>query len=656
MLLEVPLVESSRKFVNLNVSREVFKPVTITDEESNEEQTKSFIAGYRTRPLCMEGVSLIDAARSWIYNPKRRRENKWEPRQRAAIVRVFPRFVHIPERGSSKWIDFCVSELMLYKPFHDIERDIGNDDGAIIAKWESFTYNPWHVEQITTEENIESTIDSEIDNDETIHGNTTENEWEIISRLHRGQNIQFLEIDMLGRRDIDRHTNWFVDYQGEEYMMGATNFIISMKNNGCLIYDDIPQCISYTTLSNKQQKALGIIMAHYQRNGIGVPLFMIIQGTTGTGKSYLIGAISQALENATMPSPSPLLLLAPIGVATFNIGASTVHSKLRIPIREFSQLEGTRLSSFQEEMAHVNYILIDEMSISIILVGDLGQLPPVNDRPACDSNRRAKLLWGEFKTVVTLDKIFRQDGENFEQQRFCQLLKNLRDANPKIEDWKLLMTRIPPNMDAANNVDFDNTVHLFSTNDNPVACSVATKAGSVKIVEDCSSDELELELLISKNSRVMLTSNLWIQVGLVNGALGYIRKIVYKPGSAPPEPPSYVMVEFDNYFGLPFEDHHPSTILVTPIQKGITLQLPLRLAWALTIHKSQGLTLPKATIDIGPRERTGLTFVAISRVKSLECLRIMPPFTYDRYEKMKNGRQLAKCKAEEYRLKVLEET
>ncbi|XP_059068765.1 uncharacterized protein LOC131859208 [Cryptomeria japonica] len=131
---------------------------------------------------------------------------------------------------------------------------------------------------------------------------------------------------------------------------------------------------------------------------------MIIQGTKGTGKSYLIGAISQALENAEISSPSPLLLLAPTGVATFNIGAST-----------------------------------------------------------------------------------------------------------------------------------------------PVARSVAMKVGSVNIVEDCSSDELELELLISKNSSVMLTSNLWIQASLVNGALGYIRKIVYKPGSAPPEPPSYVMVEFDNY-------------------------------------------------------------------------------------------------------------
>ena len=73
------MVESSRKFVNLNVSREVFKPVTINTDHNKEEHTKSFIEGYKRRPLCMEGLTLIDAARSWIYNPKKRGDNKWAP-------------------------------------------------------------------------------------------------------------------------------------------------------------------------------------------------------------------------------------------------------------------------------------------------------------------------------------------------------------------------------------------------------------------------------------------------------------------------------------------------------------------------------------------------------------------------------------------------
>lgn len=270
--------------------------------------------------------------------------------------------------------------------------------------------------------------------------------------------------------------------------------------------------------------------------------------------------------------------------------------------------------------------------------------------------------------MVTLDKVFRQDGENIQQQRFRQLLTNLRDANPQIDDWNLLMTRTPIRLDVVSNAEFDKTVHLFSTNDNvrnhnmrmlyslrhPVARSLATKSRNGNGNEDLSSEELDIELLISKNARVMLTTNLWIEAGLVNGSLGYIRNIVYKPGTAPPEPPTYVTVEFDNYSGVPFDDRHPNIIPIAPLQRGRTFQLPLRLAWALTIHKSQGLTLSKATIDIGPREREGLTFVAVSRVKSLEGLRIMPPFTYDRYEKMKSGKQLSKRKVEECRLRSLE--
>ena len=69
-------------------------------------------------------------------------------------------------------------------------------------------------------------------------------------------------------------------------------------------------------------------------------------------------------------------------------------------------------------------------------------------------------------------------------------------------------------------------------------------------------DDLELELLIAVGARVMLTSNLWTDVGLVNGALGVIQQIVYNLGISTPEPATYVLVRFDNYQGVPWDDIH----------------------------------------------------------------------------------------------------
>ncbi|XP_059065211.1 uncharacterized protein LOC131857122 [Cryptomeria japonica] len=207
MLLELPLVQSGRTFVNLNVSREVFKRVDLNTDDDNEEHTISFIDAYRNMPQILEVVCLIDAAKSWIYNRKRRGENKWSPRKVAAIVRVFPRFQSISAHHSEKWIDFFSSELLLYKPFREIHTDIGHNDESIVAKWDNFRYNQWHLERRGDIENSENEADSESE-DNNAQSTTTENEWEILSRLHHGQIMQVSEIDMLGRRDIDRQTDW----------------------------------------------------------------------------------------------------------------------------------------------------------------------------------------------------------------------------------------------------------------------------------------------------------------------------------------------------------------------------------------------------------------------------------------------------------------
>ena len=89
---------------------------------------------------------------------------------------------------------------------------------------------------------------------------------------------------------------------------------------------------------------------------------MTIQGIANTSKSYFIRTIKTALSSQATFIHIPLLLLASIGVAMVNIHATTIYARLQIPIKNMNPLHGQALLVFQEEMKHIQYILIDEMS------------------------------------------------------------------------------------------------------------------------------------------------------------------------------------------------------------------------------------------------------------------------------------------------------
>lgn len=89
---------------------------------------------------------------------------------------------------------------------------------------------------------------------------------------------------------------------------------------------------------------------------------MIIQGTVGTGKSYLICYIRKTINIIEKNNKKALIALAPTRVATYNIRASTIHTCLQIPIKEVHLLQGQSLTNLQEDFKHIEYILIDEMS------------------------------------------------------------------------------------------------------------------------------------------------------------------------------------------------------------------------------------------------------------------------------------------------------
>ena len=451
-------------------------------------------------------------------------------------------------------------------------------------------------------------------------------------------------------------------------------------------------------LQGKQQQVYTIVQQHQSANS-PAPLRMIVSGTAGTGKSYLIHCLRLLLQHQ-------LLVAAPTGVAAFNIDGQTLHSLLSLPTRaEFKDLEGERLTKLQQAFSEVKYLIIDEMSMvgrkifgqvdrrlrqafphhsqevfggcSCLLFGDFGQLPPVMDLPLYTTDSRSELsdqgraAYQTFQLAVVLDQVMRQAGQDPEQVKFRDILLRLRDAKVTLSDWNYLMSRTPTRVQDLS--PFSTALHLIPTvvavveynvaqlqaSSQPIATikAVHTGANAAKAPSD-DAGGLDAVVCLAHSARVMLNSNLWVDVGLVNGAMGTVQAICYRTGG-PPDLPIAVMVRFDSYSGPTFPD---GTVPITPLRRCWSssgggqcsrLQLPLKLAWAVTIHKSQGLTLDKVVIDVGKREfSTGLTFVACSRVRQLQDLLFTPPFTFQRLAALSNSRRLEERQEEDKRLQA----
>ena len=407
------------------------------------------------------------------------------------------------------------------------------------------------------------------------------------------------------------------------------------------------------------------------------PLRMIISGTAGTGKSYLIHCLRGLLQDQ-------------VRVAAFNVEGVTLHSFLHLPTHgDFKNLEGEKLHHLQQNLMGVHYIIVDEVSMvgrkllgqvdqrlrqafpyraqevlggcSCLLVGDFGQLPPVMDLPiyTCLSKSAisdlGRTTYQMFSSGVTLTQVMRQNGHNNDQVCFRELLLHMRDGTVTTEDWELLMTRClsrVPN-------DFTDALHLHPTVQAVTEHNLAKLQGSgqpiaiIKAVHGgpnaskASSDDasgLDPVINLAHGTRVMLNSNLWVDTGLVNGAMGTVKAICYQSGG-PPDLPVAVIVKFDCYSGPAL---HDCSVPIVPLRRTwlhsgtacSRLQLPLKLAWAVTIHKTQGLTLDKVVIDIGKKEfSAGLTFVAYSRVRHLSDLAFARAFDYQRLSNLANSQQ-----------------
>jgi hypothetical protein len=168
---------------------------------------------------------LIDLTKHWTYNQARKNE-KWKKRHIPTIVHVWPLFTTIPNKDSNTFVEFCWSELLLYKPFRSFSEDIGLSKEDILANWESIRndYHAWHVDRIHVPTPNEKTSEDE-DSHINIQPNMEMNEWKALSRLVPIRNIKFTSLDMLGLQGIDTSHPWDQLEVSKDTLDTAPNFI-----------------------------------------------------------------------------------------------------------------------------------------------------------------------------------------------------------------------------------------------------------------------------------------------------------------------------------------------------------------------------------------------------------------------------------------------
>ena len=434
------------------------------------------------------------------------------------------------------------------------------------------------------------------------------------------------------------------------------------------------------------------------------PIHIFVTGGGGGGgsKSHLVRTIYHTAVNmfkysAVNPSLPTVLLMAPTGVAAVNISGTTVNTGLAIPKDagiNLPPLPDQKKTLLRLSLSELKLLIIDEISmvsnnrllhihqrlkeifgtssskifagISIIAVGDLHQLPPIQQKPIfCRYSNDVYNLshpWHEFK-MIELVEIMRQKDD----RPFIELLNRVRVAQHTEADIRTIQSRAV-DVNDKNNYPL-NELHVWAENkpvmnyNNQRLQEILTPLHVLQAVDqyprNVSRHEIErvlskgrsytggldLEVFIKEGARVMLTNNVDICDKLINGQLGTVARILVNEVT---EKPSIVYIKFDDEdagnlvidkSGDDFAIEN-KVVPIKPILAQIKLnagkrsspeiqrlQFPLALAWACTVHKVQGLTLNKIAISFELfKQRSfnyGQIYVALSRATSLQGLYVL---------------------------------